>query len=278
MTDNPAHAAAVLRARSRRRRETTTLPADEALPPDAGAAARGRRRDRGVRRARPRVPGAVAAASRDRVQVDLLERVTPVPEARVPLTLVQAVLKGDKMDDVVRDATMMGVAAIEPIVTAHTIARTKDESGRGTERWSRVAVSSAKQCRRATVPAIARARPYSEWLAGGGVGLRLILVEPSAGAAGDQSLHLLEDHAPAALALLVGPEGGWSADGARRSRKGRLHSCDSGGAHAAGRRGCGCGNRDGQVCAQGLITCYVLRATCDVPRASLSVPLRANSR
>ena len=24
--------------------------------------------------------------------------------------------------------------------------------------------------------------------------------------------HLLEDHAPAALALLVGPEGGWSAD------------------------------------------------------------------
>ena len=38
----------------------------------------------------------------------------------MPLTLVQAVLKGDKMDDVVRDATMMGVAAIEPIVTAHT--------------------------------------------------------------------------------------------------------------------------------------------------------------
>ena len=38
----------------------------------------------------------------------------------MPLTLAQAVLKGDKMDDVVRDATMMGVAAIEPIVTAHT--------------------------------------------------------------------------------------------------------------------------------------------------------------
>ena len=50
---------------------------------------------------------------------------TPVPEARVPLTLVQAVLKGDRMDDVVRDATMMGVAAIDPIVTTHTIARTK---------------------------------------------------------------------------------------------------------------------------------------------------------
>ena len=33
------------------------------------------------------------------------------------VTLVQAVLKGDKMDDVVRDAVMLGVAAIQPIVT-----------------------------------------------------------------------------------------------------------------------------------------------------------------
>src|SRR3954454_2732416 len=64
----------------------------------------------------------VAAAVRDRVQIELLEKVDPVPEARVPLTLVQAVLKADKMDAVVRDATMMGVAAIEPIVTARTIA------------------------------------------------------------------------------------------------------------------------------------------------------------
>jgi 16S rRNA (uracil1498-N3)-methyltransferase len=161
----------------------------------------------------------VAAASRDRVQVDLVERVNPVAEARVPLTLVQAVLKGDKMDDVVRDATMMGVAAIDPIVTAHSIARTRDGSGRGTERWSRVAVSSAKQCRRATVPAIARAQPYSEWLATGGPGLRLILVEPSGGGGSDQSLHLLEDHAPAALALLVGPEGGWSEEEREEAEK-----------------------------------------------------------
>ena len=34
--------------------------------------------------------------------------------------MAQAVLKGDKMDDVVRDAVMMGAAAIQPIVTART--------------------------------------------------------------------------------------------------------------------------------------------------------------
>ena len=33
---------------------------------------------------------------------------------------MQAVLKGDKMDDIVRDAVMLGVAAIQPIVTTRT--------------------------------------------------------------------------------------------------------------------------------------------------------------
>ncbi len=155
----------------------------------------------------------VAAAVRDRVQVELMEPVNPAPEARVPLTLVQAVLKGDGMDGVVRDSTMMGVAAIDPIITARTIGPLRAlESGRARERWTRIAVSSAKQCRRATVPAIRQGHSFGEWLELDGPGLRLILVEPSASAGTEQSLHFLESHAPASLSLLVGPEGGWTSD------------------------------------------------------------------
>ena len=155
----------------------------------------------------------VAAAARERVQVALMERLVPAPEARVPLVLVQAVLKGDKMDDVVRDATMMGIAAIEPIVTARTIGRGRAlENGRAAERWGRIAVSSVKQCRRATVPAVGPGRPFSDWLAIGGPGLRLLLVEPPASAGTEQSLHFLEDHAPGAMSLVVGPEGGWTSE------------------------------------------------------------------
>ena len=43
------------------------------------------------------------------MQVQLLSRVEPAAESAVALTLAQAVLKGDKMDDVVRDAVMLGV-------------------------------------------------------------------------------------------------------------------------------------------------------------------------
>ena len=53
--------------------------------------------------------GAVVAAHT--VRLELLDH-SPAPEAGVALTLVRTILKGDRMDDVVRDATMMGGAAI----------------------------------------------------------------------------------------------------------------------------------------------------------------------
>ncbi len=155
----------------------------------------------------------VAAAVRDRVQIEILDAIAPATEPRVDVTLVQAVLKGDSMDAVVRDATMMGVAAIEPIITARTIGRRQAlESGRATDRWIRVAVSSTKQCGRATLPIIGPGRPLRDWLARCGPGLKVILVEPSATSGGEASLRLLETRAPAALSLLVGPEGGWAPE------------------------------------------------------------------
>jgi 16S rRNA (uracil1498-N3)-methyltransferase len=156
----------------------------------------------------------VLSAARGSVQVELLDAIEPAPEPRVPLTLVQAVLKGDKMDAVVRDATMMGVTAIEPLMTSRTIAR-RNESAR----WSRIAVSSAKQCRRAVVPAIAAPRRFDEWLAASARGLRLILVEPSMADRDLCSLRVLEDHAPASLALIVGPEGGWTPEERQQSEQ-----------------------------------------------------------
>src|SRR5690349_9283289 len=80
----------------------------------------------------------VEEISRVGVLVRLLEEHVPAPEPSVRVTLAQAALKGEKMDDVVRDATMMGVSAIEPLVTAHTAAHLRP--GAAPERWRRIAV------------------------------------------------------------------------------------------------------------------------------------------
>ena len=158
----------------------------------------------------------VIDTSRRKVLVQLLEPIAAAPEAQVPITLVQAVLKGEKMDAVIRDATMMGVSTIEPIITARTIARAPRSEN---DRWTRVSIASAKQCRRAVVPAIAAPRPFDEWLRASAHGLRLLLVEPMASATEICSLHLLENHAAGSLALIVGPEGGWTADETARAEQ-----------------------------------------------------------
>ena len=149
----------------------------------------------------------VDEVDRSGASVTLLDAIEPAAEPAVRLTLAQAYLKGDKMDDVVRDATMMGVVTIEPLVTEHTVRH----PGRSQDRWHRIAVSSAKQCGRAFVPAVGAGRPFADWLPTDASAMRLLLVEPSASVEGHPVSTLAADP-PASASLLVGPEGGWSAD------------------------------------------------------------------
>src|SRR5258708_2904917 len=149
----------------------------------------------------------VDRVARDGADLRLLEEFPAAPEPAVRLTLAQAVIKGEKMDDLVRDATMMGVTAIEPLVTDHTAAHMK--AGRAPERWRRIAIASAKQCRRAVVPAIGIGVTLPGWLAQDRAERRLLLVEPSAATEGHPAATLGGER-PASASLLVGPEGGWS--------------------------------------------------------------------
>ena len=151
----------------------------------------------------------VVEAARDRAIVRILEPLAAPPLSSPSVTVVQALLKGSSMDNVVRDATMMGAAAIQPLLTDHVVVKTaqamRPENG---ERWRRLALVAVKQCRRATLPDIQPVRSLDEWLASASSETRLIFVEPSAEAAA-RPLRSIE--APAgSVSVLLGPEGGWS--------------------------------------------------------------------
>jgi len=154
----------------------------------------------------------VETAVRDTAVLRLMDAL-PVPDAPpVQMVLVQAILKGGSMDDAVRDATMMGVESIEPLLTAHTdVKASAVKRPEIVDRWNRVALASVKQSRRSTLPRIHPPRSFDEWIAAPSAGIILIFVEPSADCA-PQSLKSLLDHdVPARAAVLLGPEGGWSA-------------------------------------------------------------------
>ena len=160
--------------------------------------------------------GVIASVGRKTVEVRAAEAREAAREARVAMTLALAVLKGDKMDDVVRDAVMIGVAAIQPIITTRTeVTRAALERGKRTERWRRVAVSSAKQCGRAVVPAILEPLSF-EMLVQTIAAVRLhgpalMLVEPGA-SPGTIALGDLDPAVPREATLVIGPEGGWAAE------------------------------------------------------------------
>ena len=152
----------------------------------------------------------IASAVRRDVRVQLMSRVEPAAEPAVPLTLVQAVLKGDKMDDVVRDAVMLGVVAIQPIVTkrTETTVATLLKAAR-VDRWRRVALASVKQSRRAVLPDVRVPLTLDSFLEEPPTALRMMLVEPG-GASADSVSALAGSMPPSDAAMLVGPEGGWT--------------------------------------------------------------------
>jgi len=156
----------------------------------------------------------VESADRQAAVVRVLEPRQPAPDPPVNIVLVQSVLKGDKMEMVIRDATMAGVAHIMPVITERSQVKVSALArGHALERWQRVSISSAKQCGRARLPTIDKAVPFDEWLRTPFDGLRLLLVEPSAG---DQVTAKLRDVLPTAppraIGSIVGPEGGWTSD------------------------------------------------------------------
>jgi 16S rRNA (uracil1498-N3)-methyltransferase len=163
----------------------------------------------------------VEVAVRDTAALRLIEPLPVAPAPPVHIVLVQAVLKGSSMDDAVRDATMMGVETIEPLLTAHSDVKSAVVQRPETlERWNRIALASVKQCRRATLPQIHRPRTFDEWIAAPSAGIQLIFVEPSAGCAPQPLKRLLEHDVPSRAAVLLGPEGGWAPDEIARALAG----------------------------------------------------------
>lgn len=153
----------------------------------------------------------VASIAARRVSVEVVEPRVPAPEPRVAVTLAQALLKSDKMDRVVRDAVMLGVAAVQPFVSRRTDVPMKAvKQGGRQERWDRTVISSVKQSGRAVVPAVLDAVGFGELLRSSAGRMRLMFVEPGAATA-VADVTSLEGQRPSDAIVMIGPEGGWDS-------------------------------------------------------------------
>lgn len=98
---------------------------------------------------------AVTALTRDAVHLRM-QRVLPAETADREVILVQALLKGEKMDFVVQKAAELGGTCVCPIVTEHVVVRyDAKKAAAKAARWQKIADEAAKQCGRRTLMRVA---------------------------------------------------------------------------------------------------------------------------
>lgn len=146
------------------------------------------------------------------LQASILEKIEGPPTPSAPIVLVQAILKGDRMNWVIQKATELGVAEIIPLLTSRVIVRPPAGRSRTTrERWQRIAVDAAQQSEQWAYPKVIQPMTLSDLFKHvSHAVLGCALLERSA----EQSLSSLSiDHTfQGTIALVVGPEGGWTQE------------------------------------------------------------------
>jgi 16S rRNA (uracil1498-N3)-methyltransferase len=147
----------------------------------------------------------IASIQRLKIAIDLLQHRAVERESPLRVTLVQGMSAGEKMDSTVRKAVELGVAEVQPVLAARSVARPKGERADSRRaHWQKVAIAACEQCGRNRIPEVQPLVSIDDYRAGEGM---KVLLSPQA------RLKLSEAIKDAtAFVLAAGPEAGFTAD------------------------------------------------------------------
>jgi 16S rRNA (uracil1498-N3)-methyltransferase len=151
----------------------------------------------------------------DSVTLEILED-SAVKDDRLPVELIAAVIKGDKMSWLVQKASELGVLSIRPVLTEHTVVRLGDrEREKKAVRWRDIALQTLKQCKGLTIPEIYPAVTLKEAIIalGNEAGSKAhILLDEKYRGNGLIGVWEGLNRPMTGITILTGPEGGLSED------------------------------------------------------------------
>jgi 16S rRNA (uracil1498-N3)-methyltransferase len=153
----------------------------------------------------------VAAVHPTEVRFNLIAEVQADPA--LPVTLVLAIYKFDRMEWALEKATELGVASIAPVVARRTEKHLALAAEKRAERWRRIVHEAAQQSRRSDVPLIHEPATLASRVRAVAAATRIVLAEQERTTT---LRHAIEEAAAAAaeempsLEIAIGPEGGWA--------------------------------------------------------------------
>jgi 16S rRNA (uracil1498-N3)-methyltransferase len=147
----------------------------------------------------------IASIQRLKVLVDVLAHRAVERESPLHMVLVQGVSAGERMDFTVRKAVELGVAAIQPVLAAASVARPKGERAAARHaHWQKIAIAACEQCGRNRIPEV-RPLVAAAQYRGEGDGVK-ILLSPRA------ELRFSQLSKGERFTLAAGPEAGFNAE------------------------------------------------------------------
>nr|WP_206044267.1 16S rRNA (uracil(1498)-N(3))-methyltransferase [Brucella cytisi] len=132
------------------------------------------------------------------------EQTRPQPLAS-DLVYCFAPLKQGRLDYMVQKAVEMGAGILQPVITQHT-----QVSKLGGDRIKANAIEAAEQCGVLSIPECCEAIRFDRFIEQWDKSRHLIFCDE--GYESDDPLTILQKMAPGPVALLIGPEGGFSED------------------------------------------------------------------
>jgi 16S rRNA (uracil1498-N3)-methyltransferase len=144
----------------------------------------------------------VVEARKSRVVFAVLEKLEPQPEA-VRITVLASLVKFDRFEWMLEKATELGVERIVPVIAERSERGLDRAAEKRAERWTRVCLESSQQSRRDRLPLIEAVAPFRDAISFVSE-CRLLLDESG------QAPPILCALPKNQVALLVGPEGGWT--------------------------------------------------------------------
>lgn len=147
--------------------------------------------------------------NKQEIHCKILGREQADTEPKLKATLVQGLPKGDKLETIIQKCTELGIHNIIPLAAIRSVVKLDGKkAAERQERWQRVAMEAAKQCRRAGVPEVRTLTSWDElWQQ---IPQDALVLLPWEEEKKQAIKKLLEDKPnPSEVYIIIGPEGGF---------------------------------------------------------------------
>ncbi len=158
----------------------------------------------------------IVLCNRDTVELEIINKQVFMREPTVLVDLYQGIPKQGKMEMIIQKAVELGGNAIIPVFMERSVSTDKGNGGQKAHRWQKVSDEAVKQCKRGIIPIVEMPIHFSDML------LRLknydLILFPYENERDCSIKKVLRDLKikPRTIAIIIGPEGGFSDNEADR--------------------------------------------------------------